>query len=122
LLGSIIPNEIIIAGCITGAITVLLNPQGGLLQEAAGFAVSGGIFCLLHFVTKGSIGMGDVKLIACTGLFLGLDRVFSAMILSTVLSGIAGVILIIINIKNRKSEMPFAPFILGGTMLAILYA
>ena len=73
-----------------------------------------------HTKTKGDLGMGDVKLFACVGLYLGLEKVMQAMFYSAILSGIIGIVLIIISVSNKKKIMPFAPFMLVGTLVAIL--
>lgn len=118
--GMIIPNILILVGIIAGFIMVFINPALSLAGAFLGLVCGGGILWFIAFITKGGIGMGDVKLFACAGIFLGLQDTLSAMLVSTVLSGAAGLVMLVIRTHNRKSTMPFAPFISAGTILTIL--
>jgi leader peptidase (prepilin peptidase) / N-methyltransferase len=69
------------------------------------------------------MGMGDVKLALLLGLFLGwigLGHVGLGMFLGFLLGAVGGVLLIALGVKSRKDHVPFAPFLAGGTAVAIL--
>lgn len=69
---------------------------------------------------KPGMGMGDVKLLFVMGLFLEWE-VFWALYLAITAGGvwaIAGIWLKSIDIKSR---LPFAPFLLVGSLLAIFF-
>jgi leader peptidase (prepilin peptidase)/N-methyltransferase len=75
-----------------------------------------------YFAYKGeAMGLGDVKILIPIGLFLGLELSVLALFLSMFVGGITGLILIIAGIKDRKSQIPFGPFIVIGSLISILY-
>ncbi|PHV72337.1 hypothetical protein CS063_02345 [Sporanaerobium hydrogeniformans] len=71
------------------------------------------------FYKKECLGFGDVRLMALIGLYVSIDLLFLTLFLASVLAAFYGIILFF---KNKKSEAyPFAPFINGAALIAILY-
>jgi len=118
-----IPNRLILAGACAGIIIRLAAMNGAVLLDAAlGALCAGGLFYVIFLLARNGIGMGDIKLIACTGFFTGLQQIIPVMVFSVILCGIFGVILLIAGRLHRKSTVPFAPFLLLGTAAAMLFA
>jgi len=82
------------------------------------FAVSVPLFVIA--VLTGGVGEGDIKLFAVCGLLLGWQRVLLAFVLSAVLAAAFGVVLMMRGKAERKSEIPFGPFISAACILSIL--
>jgi len=80
-------------------------------------------FFLFIFLASGGrwMGFGDVKLALFMGLFLGYPNILVALFLAFFLGAIIGVGLIIFRSKSLKSEIPFGPFLILGTFLALLW-
>ena len=79
-------------------------------------------FGLIYFISKGEwIGFGDVKLALFMGLFLGFPNILTALFLSFVIGSVVGIIAILLKKKKVKSEIPFAPFLITGTVLSFFY-
>ncbi len=80
-------------------------------------------FGLIWLLSKGTwMGLGDAKLALGLGWLLGLSRVLSGVVLAFWSGAIVGVFLIIFSKKHgMKSEIPFAPFLVLGTILAFLF-
>jgi len=80
-------------------------------------------FALFWLVSRGKwMGLGDAKLAIGLGWLLGLSRALSGIVLSFWTGAIVGVILILFSKKHSiKSEVPFAPFLVLGTILAFLF-
>jgi leader peptidase (prepilin peptidase)/N-methyltransferase len=80
-------------------------------------------FALFWLVSKGKwMGLGDAKLAIGLGWLLGLSRALSGIVLSFWTGAIIGVLLILFSKKHSvKSEIPFAPFLVLGTILAFLF-
>lgn len=116
-----IPNKLVLAGAFVGLAFSLLDSPRGFLNSIAGGITVGLILLMIYYMTKGGIGLGDVKLFGCVGIYLGLSRTVSAMLIAAVLSGLFSMILICINRENKKRELPFAPFILVGVLAAIIF-
>lgn len=96
----------------------------GAADSLFGALAGAGFFWIIGWayfvVTKeDGLGMGDVKLMAMTGAFLGIDSVAPTIFLGSLFGSVVGVLLIIIGRGNRKSEIPFGPWL---SLAAILYA
>ena len=86
-------------------------------------------FFLIWLVSRGEwMGLGDPKLILCMGWFLGPAAGLSAVILAFWTGALYGIILMILSkfkwheLKvNRKSEVPFAPFLVLGFLLVFFF-
>ncbi|MDD4295963.1 MAG: prepilin peptidase [Ruminiclostridium sp.] len=130
----IIPNGLVITALIGGLALFVVRffytdsiignaPWYGSLLGAvipSGFLLL--VAILGYFAYKGeAMGLGDVKILIPIGLFLGLELSVLALFLSMFVGGITGLILIITGIKDRKSQIPFGPFIVIGSLISILY-
>lgn len=81
-----------------------------------------GFFLALVLVSQGKwMGMGDVKYAIFMGLFLGWPHAFTAFTLSFLLGAIISLILMSLKKKNMRSEIPFGPFLILGTLLALFW-
>jgi leader peptidase (prepilin peptidase) / N-methyltransferase len=116
----IIPNKITALGAILAlALGTALDPSGEPTRLIAG-AAAGGFLLLAALAYPGGMGMGDVKLAAVMGLFLG-----KAVAPATVIALLAGVIAGagVIARKGaragRKTAIPFGPFLALGALVAV---
>ena len=80
-------------------------------------------FALMWLISKGTwMGLGDAKLSLGLGWLLGLSRVLSGAVVAFWSGAIIGLILIIFSKKHgMKSEIPFAPFLVFGALIAFLF-
>jgi len=79
-------------------------------------------FLSIFLISKGKwIGFGDVKLAFFMGLILGWPAIFVALFVAFLLGGIIGVGLIASGKKTMKSEVPFGPFLVAGTFVALFW-
>ena len=79
-------------------------------DHAAAFAIGGGIFFLMAVLSKGALGGGDVKLVAALGLWLGCEKLLSAVIIATIGGGVAAVTMILLKQKDRGSYFAYGPY------------
>jgi leader peptidase (prepilin peptidase) / N-methyltransferase len=112
----IIPNKITLpAALLAIALGLALHPAGVPEQLIAG-AAAGGFLLVFALIYPRGMGMGDVKLAAVLGLYLG-RSVGVALIAGIFLGTIAGIAVIAhVGIeRGRKTAVPFGPFLaLGG--------
>ena len=101
---------IIIGGCL-GEVRILNNLLGGLIGY--------GIIFLIIILT-GGMGEGDADIAGICGLFVGIKGVLVALFLAIILGGIFASIVLILKIKDRKSEIAFGPYIAIGTLIWLL--
>lgn len=80
-------------------------------------------FALVWLVSKGNwMGLGDAKLALGLGWLLGLSRALSGVVVAFWSGAIIGLFLIAFSKKHgMKSEIPFAPFLVLGTIIAFLF-
>ncbi len=80
-------------------------------------------FALIWFVSKGAwMGLGDAKLALGLGWLLGFSRILSGAVVAFWSGAIVGLILIVFSKKHGiKSEIPFAPFLVLGVLIAFLF-
>jgi leader peptidase (prepilin peptidase)/N-methyltransferase len=83
------------------------------------FAVSVPLL-LVSLVFKGSVGFGDIKLLAAAGLVLGWKLILLAMFFAAVCAAIFGLIYMRVTHKGRETAIRLIPFVSGGCMLALL--
>ncbi len=116
----IIPNHLILVGSFLGSIMLFINTHITGINIIITIVLLGGLLWMISVFSKGALGMGDVKLVACIGIFLGLQKTLTVICMALVLSGIIAVFLLVFRYADKKKEMPFAPFILVATMITIL--
>jgi leader peptidase (prepilin peptidase)/N-methyltransferase len=116
----IIPNKITALGAVLAlAIGLALDPAGEPERLIAG-AAAGGFLLLAALAYPGGMGMGDVKLAAVMGLFLG--KAVAPAILIALLTGVLlGVVVIARkgSREGRKTAIPFGPFLALGGLVAV---
>lgn len=85
-----------------------------------GFLVVGGILLLLFFVSGGAaIGGGDVKLMAGTGLFLGLRLNLMAFLLGCILGSV--IHLFRMRFRGAGRDLAMGPYLSAGVLIALLW-
>jgi len=140
----IIPNVITLPGIIIGlAYNLLITDWGfflkiipGLdfgnifyiapripaLNSVFGIIIGGGTLLLIAYLYKiirkrEGMGMGDVKLLAMLGAFLGINGVFFIILVSSLVGSVIGITLILIQRGNMKLALPYGPFISFAAVL-----
>ena len=79
-------------------------------------------FLTIVLISRGKwLGIGDVKLVFFMGLILGYPNILLALFLAFFIGAVVGVILIILGKNTLKSEIPFGPFLVTGTFLAMFF-
>jgi leader peptidase (prepilin peptidase) / N-methyltransferase len=116
----IIPNRITALGAVLAlAIGIALDPAGEPERLIAG-AAAGGFLLLAALAYPGGMGMGDVKLAAVMGLFLG-AAVAPAVLIALVSGVLVGAVIIARRgaREGRKTAVPFGPFLALGALVAV---
>jgi leader peptidase (prepilin peptidase)/N-methyltransferase len=117
----IIPNKITLPAAVASvAIGAALDLRGVPEQLIAG-AAAGGFLLAFALAYPRGIGMGDVKLAAVLGLFLGRSVAVAILVgvLTATLVG-AGVMARVGVEKGRKTAVPFGPFLALGGVIGLL--
>jgi leader peptidase (prepilin peptidase) / N-methyltransferase len=67
------------------------------------------------------MGLGDVKMMAAVGAFLGLKRTMLTVLAGSLLGSVIGIILIAATKKGRDYELPFGTFLGAGALLVVFF-
>ena len=67
------------------------------------------------------MGLGDVKMMAAVGAFLGLKRTLLTVLMGSLLGSVIGIVLIAVSKKGRDYELPFGTFLGAGALLVVFY-
>lgn len=77
-------------------------------------------FFIIVLISRGKwMGIGDIKLAFLMGIFLGFPKILVALFSAFFFGAIIGIGLIILKKKDIKSEIPFGPFLVAGTLLSL---
>lgn len=117
----IIPNKITLPAALAAIGIGLATKPSGVPEQLIAGAAAGGFLLLFALAYPRGMGMGDVKLAAVLGLFLG--RSVPVAILVGVLAGalVGGAVMARLGVAvGRKTAVPFGPFLALGGIVALL--
>jgi len=122
-----LPNKIVLPAyavgiALLGAASILATDYEALIRGGIGLAAMFVVYLLMALAYPGGMGFGDVKLAGVLGLFLGwlgwgnlLVGSFGAFLFG----GVFSIALLVLRKVNRKSGIPFGPWMLAGAWLGI---
>jgi leader peptidase (prepilin peptidase)/N-methyltransferase len=116
----IIPNKITAPAAVLAVVLGTALDPGGEVERLIAGAAAGGFLLLAVLAYPRGMGMGDVKLAAVLGLFLG--RAVAPGLLIALVTGVVvgGVIMAHVGVAaGRKTKVPFGPFLALGGVAAI---
>lgn len=106
---------------LTIALLIIFSPSPILFTHLFWGALASNFLLLLHFVTRGrGMGLGDVTLALFLGFLLG-QSTWLALFLAFVLGAIVGLLLLAFGRAHWGRPIPFGPFLILGTFLALLF-
>lgn len=79
-----------------------------------------GFFGKLYY-KKDVLGGGDILLAAAFGAFLGAEKLILALSLGYLIGALASIILIALKKKNLQDYIPFAPSLVLGALISLLF-
>jgi leader peptidase (prepilin peptidase)/N-methyltransferase len=116
----IIPNKILIVAAIVGAVIAGATDPGSLPERVIAAAAAGGLLFAAALAYPRGMGLGDVKLAATMGLFLG-RNVAPAILIALLAGSIVGLAMIARDgAEARKKAIPFGPFLALGGVVGLL--
>jgi leader peptidase (prepilin peptidase)/N-methyltransferase len=117
----IIPNRIMLPAAIAAVAIGLVTHPAGVPEQLIAGAAAGGFLLLFALAYPRGMGMGDVKLAAVLGLFLG--RSVAVALMAAVLAGsvLGAAIMARRGVgEGRKTAVPFGPFLALGAVVGLL--
>jgi leader peptidase (prepilin peptidase)/N-methyltransferase len=116
----IIPNRILAVGAVAAIVVAAIGDPGSLPVRLIAGAGAGGLFFIAALAYPRGMGLGDVKLAATMGLFLG-RNVIPAVFVALLAGSLVGVAIIAREgSAGRKMTIPFGPFLAFGGLVGLL--
>ncbi len=111
----IIPNKILAAGAVAALAIAAVSDPSSIPERLVAAIAAGGVLFLIALAYPRGLGMGDAKLVAVMGLFLG-SSVAPAVLIGFATGAVVGVVILAREgAAARKKAVPFGPFLaLGG--------
>jgi leader peptidase (prepilin peptidase) / N-methyltransferase len=117
-----LPAYPVLATLLAGAALVNSEPGRFLRAVLAGAALAVG-YLVLALIRPGDLGLGDVKLAGPLGMVLGWvgwQPVLLAPVLSFVLCGLVGAVLLAVRRADARTALPLGPFMIYATFVVLL--
>jgi leader peptidase (prepilin peptidase)/N-methyltransferase len=123
----LLPNRVVLPALAAGTALLLLaaladGAWDALLRAVLGAAALFAVYLVLALVSPGGLGMGDVKLAALLGLYLGWLG-WAAVVLGALAGFVVQAVVALGLLATRRiglrGELPFGPAMLAGAALVI---
>jgi leader peptidase (prepilin peptidase)/N-methyltransferase len=116
----VIPNKILLVAAVAGVAIAAIGDPSSLPERAIAAAAAGGGLFLVALAYPKGMGLGDVKLAAVMGLFLG-RNIAPAILVALLAGSIVGLAMIARHgAAARKRAIPFGPFLALGGIVGLL--
>jgi leader peptidase (prepilin peptidase)/N-methyltransferase len=116
----IIPNKILLVGAVLAVAIAALAEPGSLPERTISAAAAGGLLFAVALAYPRGMGLGDVKLAATMGLFLG-RNVAPAILVALLAGALVGLAMIAREgAAARKRAIPFGPYLALGGVVGLL--
>jgi leader peptidase (prepilin peptidase) / N-methyltransferase len=118
----ILPNAITLPGVVVGLLFSVFLPPGWL-SSLIGVLGGGGVLFAIgeaYYRWRGveGLGMGDVKMLAMIGAFLGWQLMVLTLVTASLAGSIVGIALILSRRGGMQHALPFGTFLAVGALLA----
>lgn len=109
-------------GLLASCFNLFTNSHDAILGAIIGYTFFWIVNALFKFVTeKDGIGQGDFKLLAAAGAWLGWQLLPFVILTSSFIGLGFGIILLTIRHQNRRTPIPFGPFIAFALWLGVIW-
>lgn len=124
-----LPNSIVLPSYIVGitllsAASLTAGDYTALLRAGIGMVALFGGYLAVALIRPGGMGFGDVKLAGLLGLYLawiGWGAFSVGTFAAFLLGGLYSVMLLIARRAERKSAIPFGPWMIAGAWIGIAF-
>jgi len=115
-----VPSFFIVISALAGCATAFFCVWVSIAEALIGGIVAGSALYLVSIATRGGISTDDAKLAGCIGIYTGFTDALSILLLTSIICSLTGLIIIAFHKSEKKRRLPFAPFLLAGTVITIL--
>lgn len=126
-----IPNRLLVVYAVLVGISICLEGRRSsnavwmvrsdieFTDRLVGALLVSAIFIFLMSIRLGAFGFGDVKLMAVSGMLLGVKRNVMAFVIAVFVAGIWCIAGLLRKKTDLKAEIPFGPFLAAGVVFCI---
>jgi leader peptidase (prepilin peptidase)/N-methyltransferase len=115
----VVPNRVIVPALV--AALVVQTARDPTPEWIVASLAAGGFFLIAALIYPAGLGMGDVKLAAFLGAWLGAPALVALFAGSLIAMVPAVIILALRGSAGRKIGIPFAPFLAAGGVVALFF-
>jgi leader peptidase (prepilin peptidase)/N-methyltransferase len=119
----LLPNAITLPGIVVGFLFSFFTADPGWMSSLIGILAGGGVLygvAEAYYRVRGEegLGMGDVKMLAMIGAFLGWKLTLVALMMASLSGSVIGVLVIASQKGGMKYALPFGTFLALGAAAA----
>lgn len=118
----ILPNVLTLSGLAVGLAVSLFGLTLPFTSSLLGAVVGFLVIFLIVLLSRGGMGMGDAKLMAMVGSFLGWKGVFFVLFLGSFIGAVGGIIYLYVTKQGRKTPIPFGPSLALAALIIYFWA
>lgn len=116
-----IPNGPVLFLAAVGALDLIFDCSVPFYENLLGVLAAGGPLFAIMLASRGGMGGGDVKFASAAGLTLGWKLSLVGLFFAFVIGAVFGLIYMCAAHKDGKSQIPFAPFLSAGMLIALFF-
>ena len=122
----ILPNVITLPGIVIGVGFSLVDPRVSLADSLLGALLGGGVLYGLAWLylktrSREGMGMGDVKMMAMVGAFVGWRGAFVTLFVGSLLGSLVGLLMVLVRGKQWHYALPFGTFLALAAVITDAY-
>jgi leader peptidase (prepilin peptidase) / N-methyltransferase len=123
----IIPDVLSLPGIAVGfAFSLLPSSPLSWTDSLIGIACGGGFLFLVaiafeKITGREGMGMGDVKMLAMIGAWMGWRPLLFIILLSSLAGSLIGGAMLVLSRQGARARIPFGPFLAIGTLLYVFF-
>lgn len=114
-------NVITYPSILLALLAAAFMPGSDFGAAIVGGSIALGFMLFFVVISRGAMGLGDVKLALFAGFALGFPFIEYMLMLMALSGGVAAVLLLLFRLKSRKDPIPYAPFISAASIAVMLW-
>ena len=117
----IILDEVLVVLALAGLTYVGICGKGWQ-QSFFGALTGSSILGLIYIISKGGMGLGDVKYAGVLGIWTGFPGILVNLYAAFFLGGAIALLLCVLYKADRKTRIPFGPYLSAGAVLSFFFS
>ena len=116
-----LPHLLLYPLIVLAGLFILFNPAVHPLLAIIGGVAAAAFLAIVGLVIRGGLARGDLLLVLPIGFMLGFPSAFIAVFAASFLAAAASMVLLARRKVGMRTYIPFGPFLVAGTVIALLF-